>query len=100
MDTLTKMNVFVLVLAAVLLAMACVKADRVRAWRESINPSAPEVPDASFVLARVVLVTMAGIGIYTAVQGFGVSDDMSWSDDELTSAVQGATDDLDGFTFQ
>jgi hypothetical protein len=100
MDTLTKLNVFVLVLSAVLLAMACVKADRVRAWREGINPSAPEVPDASFTVARVVLVAMAGFGVYTALQGFGVSDDLAWSEGELTSAVRGATSDLDGFTFQ
>src|SRR5882757_5505447 len=98
MDALTKMNLFVLVLAAVLLAMACVKADRVRAWRDGINPSAPEVPDAAFTVARVILVTMAGVGVYTSIQGFGVADDMSWSGNELTSAVQGATDDLDGFT--
>ncbi|MBK3576831.1 hypothetical protein JHN63_24090 [Streptomyces sp. MBT65] len=100
MDTLTKLNVFVLVLSAVLLAMACVRADRVRAWRSGINPSAPEVPDASFTVARVVLVAMAGLGLCTALQGFGVSDDLAWSEGELTSAVRGATSDLDGFTFQ
>ncbi|MFJ5034614.1 hypothetical protein ACIQB5_42700 [Streptomyces sp. NPDC088560] len=71
MNTLDRLNVPLLIGAAVLLAMACVKADRVRAWRDSINPSAPEVPDSAFVAARVVLVTMAGIGVYTAVQGFG-----------------------------
>jgi len=100
MDTLSRMNVAVLVLAAVLVAMACVKADRIRAWRAGINPSAPEVPDGSFVLARVVLLTMAGFGVYMAIQGFGVSDDLSWSGGELTSAVRGATDDLDGFPYQ
>jgi hypothetical protein len=100
METLNETNVAVLVLAAVLVAMACVKADRVRAWREGINPSAPEVPDGAFVLARVVFLSIAGLGVYTAVQGFGVADDLSWSEGELTSAVRGATDDLDGFPFQ
>ncbi|MDH6624203.1 hypothetical protein M2271_002000 [Streptomyces sp. LBL] len=96
MDALTKLSVFGLVLSAGLLAMACVKADRIRAWRASINPSAEELPDAFFVVARVALVTMAGVGIYLGVQSFGVSDDTSWDDSELTSAVQGAADALDG----
>ncbi|MET7574834.1 hypothetical protein ABZT04_41145 [Streptomyces sp. NPDC005492] len=100
MDTLTKLNIFGLALSAVFLAMACVKADRVRAWRADFNPSAPDVPNSAFTLARLLFVTIAGIGIYTSVQGFGVSDDMSWSDDELTSAVRGATDDLDGYRYQ
>ncbi|MEV0641345.1 hypothetical protein AB0I77_41770 [Streptomyces sp. NPDC050619] len=96
MDALTKMNVLSLVLCAVLLAMACIKADRIRAWRAGINPSAEELPDAFFAVARVLLVAMAGVGIYLSVQGFGVSDDTAWDDSELTSAVQGATDALDG----
>jgi hypothetical protein len=96
----TELNLLLLGLAAVLLAMACVKADRVRAWRAGINPSATELPDAAFTVARVLFVVMAGWGVYTAVQGFGVSDDSQWSDDELTSAVQGATASLDGsFTY-
>ncbi|MFJ6899088.1 hypothetical protein [Streptomyces hokutonensis] len=100
MDTLNETNVAVLVLAAVLVAMACVKADRIRAWREGVNPSAPAVPDGAFVLARVVLLSIASAGVYSAVQGFGVADDLSWSESELTSAVRGATDDLDGFAYQ
>ncbi|SED85524.1 hypothetical protein SAMN05216532_5981 [Streptomyces sp. 2231.1] len=100
MDALTGLNVLGLALSAVLLAMACVKADRVRGWRASIDPSAPEIPDAAFVVARVVLVTLAGLGVYTAVQGFGVSDDSSWNDSELTNAVHRATDELDGYRFQ
>ncbi|MER6034458.1 hypothetical protein ABT133_11180 [Streptomyces sp. NPDC001835] len=99
MDALTKMNVFLLVLCAVLLGMACVPADRVRAWRAGINPSAPELPGASFVVARVLFVALAIAGVCTAVQGFGVSDRMSWSDSELTSAVHQATDDLDGYAY-
>ncbi|MGQ4415415.1 hypothetical protein ACN6LA_007567 [Streptomyces sp. SAS_269] len=99
MDALTKMNVFLLALCAVLLAMACVKADRVRAWRAGINPSAPQLPDSAFVVARVIFVALAVGGVYTAVQGFGVSDRMSWSDGELTSAVHQATDDLDGYAY-
>ncbi|MER6157630.1 hypothetical protein ABT147_19110 [Streptomyces sp. NPDC001868] len=46
-----------LVLPAALLAMACVKADRVRAWRSRVNPSAEELPDAAFTVARITLVT-------------------------------------------
>ena len=72
MDALTELTVLGLILSAALLAMACVKADRVRAWRSSINPSAEELPDAAFTAARVILVTAAGIGIYLAIQSFGV----------------------------
>jgi hypothetical protein len=98
-NTLDKLNVLLLFASAVLLAMACVKADRVRAWRERLNPSAPELPDAAFVCARVVFVALAACGVYTAVQGFGVSDGQSWDDKELASAVRQATDDLDGYRF-
>ncbi|MGW0086347.1 hypothetical protein [Streptomyces sp. NPDC003393] len=52
------------VLSAVLVAMACGKA-RVRAWRTSINPSAPEVADASFTVARILLLVMAALGVCT-----------------------------------
>lgn len=100
MDALTKLNLLGLVLSAVLLAMACVKADRVRAWRTSVNPSAPDLPDSAFVAVRLIFLSLAGIGVYMTVHGFGVSDDVSWSDGELTSAVRQATDDLDGYTFQ
>ncbi|WP_327343281.1 hypothetical protein [Streptomyces europaeiscabiei] len=100
MDALTELTVLGLVLSAVLLAMACVKADRVRAWRSSINPSAEELPDAAFTAARVILVTAAGIGIYLAIQSFGVADDASWDDSELTTAVQGAADGLDGYMYR
>lgn len=80
MDALTELNVLGLVLSAVLLAMACIKADRIRAWRANINPSAEELPDAFFFVSRVALVAMAGAGIYLCVQGFGVSDDTAWDD--------------------
>ncbi|MEU9571752.1 hypothetical protein AB0D62_18040 [Streptomyces massasporeus] len=96
MDALTQLNVLGLVLSAVLLAMACIKADRVRGWRAGINPSAEEVSDASFVAARFIFVALAGVGIYLSVQGFRVSDDTAWDDAELTTAVQGATVALDG----
>jgi hypothetical protein len=100
MDALNQLNVLGLVLAAVLVAMACVKSDKVRSWRANVNPSAPDLPDSAFVAARVLFLSLAGIGVYLAIQGFGVSDDGSWSDDELTGAVQRATDDLNGYTFQ
>ncbi|MFF9154016.1 hypothetical protein ACF1AB_17495 [Streptomyces sp. NPDC014846] len=100
MDAPTQLNVLGLVLSAVLLAMACVRADRVRGRRTSVDPPAPEIPDAAFVVARVVLVTPAGLGVHTAVQGFGVSDDASWNDSELTNAVHRATDEPDGYRFR
>ncbi|MGJ5800031.1 hypothetical protein ACSCB1_13030 [Streptomyces europaeiscabiei] len=100
MDALTELTVLGLILSATLLAMACVKADRVRAWRSSINPSAEELPDAAFTAARVILVTAAGVGIYLAIQSFGVADDASWDDSELTTAVQGAADGLDGYMYR
>ncbi|MER6976380.1 hypothetical protein ABT317_04840 [Streptomyces carpinensis] len=84
------------ILSAVLVAMACVKASRVRAWRHSVNPSAPEVPESSFVVARVLLLVMAALGLYTGFHTLAVADDGAWSDDELTSAVRGATEDLNG----
>lgn len=74
MTPLEKMSVFGLVLAAVMLAMACVKADRVRAWRESFNPSAPDVPDSAFVVARLTLVTMAVLMIVVSVRGLATGD--------------------------
>ncbi|WP_409469336.1 hypothetical protein [Streptomyces sp. HC307] len=97
---LTKLSVILFVLSAVLVAMACVKADRVRAWRESLNPSAPEVPDVAFVVARIILVGVAVGGVVVGIQGLTVEDDSKWSDNELTSAVRGATEALDGsFTY-
>ncbi|WP_327727580.1 hypothetical protein OG250_10995 [Streptomyces sp. NBC_00487] len=89
MNALAVTNVLSLVLAAVFLVMACVKADWVRAWRSRVNPSAEELPDAAFTAARVILVLMAGMGIYLAIQGFSVSDDAAWDGSELTGAVQG-----------
>jgi hypothetical protein len=96
MDALTVLNLLSLVLSAVFLATACVKADRVRAWRSRINPSAEELSDAAFTAARVILVLMAGIGIYLATQGFSVSNDAARDASEPTEAVQVATNDLDG----
>lgn len=99
MNALDKLNVLLLLVSAVLIAMACVKADRVRAWRQSLTPSAPDLPDTAFGCARVVFLALAACGVYTAVHGFGVSDAQSWDDKELTSAVRQATDDLDGYRF-
>jgi hypothetical protein len=92
--------VILFVLAAILLLMACVKADRVRSWRESLNPSAPDIPDAAFVVARITLIGVAVGCVVTGVRGLGVEDGSKWSDDELKSAVAGATTELDGsFTY-
>lgn len=90
------LNVVVFALATGLIAMGCVKADRVRRWRESFSPSAPELPDSAFIAARVVLFGMAGIGIFSAFPFMAVVADGEWSDDELSSAVSQATAELDG----
>jgi hypothetical protein len=89
MDALTQLNVLGLILSAVLLAMACIKADRIRAWRAGINPSTEELPDAFFVAARVTFVALERAGLRRLRR-------TAWDDSELTSAVQGATDALDG----
>ncbi|MFK4800072.1 hypothetical protein ACI3K5_15445 [Streptomyces sp. MPA0124] len=97
---LTGLAIFLFVLAALLVLMACVKADRVRSWREVLNPSAPDLPDAAFVVGRAVLILMAAVCVVVGFQGLAVQDDGEWSDDELTSAVEGATQALDGsFTY-
>ncbi|WP_314414843.1 hypothetical protein [Streptomyces sp. DSM 40484] len=93
---MTAMIVFIFVLCALLILMACIKADRVRSWRESLNPSAPEIPDAGFTVARLILVALAVVGMIIAFQGITAQDSGGWSDEELTSAVEGATDALDG----
>lgn len=95
---MTGMATVTFVLSGLLILMACVKADRVRSWRESWNPSAPDVSDGAFVAARFLLVAMAVGGVVVGVQGLKVQDDVGWSDDELTSAVKGATASLDGST--
>ncbi|MEU3897704.1 hypothetical protein [Streptomyces sp. NPDC045251] len=64
---MTELSVITFVLAAVLIGMACVKADRVRSWRESLNPSAPEVPDSAFVAARVLFVVMAAACVWVGL---------------------------------
>ncbi len=97
---LTKMSIITFALAAVLIAMACIKADRVRAWRESLNPSAPDIPDAAFVAARILFIGMAVIGTVRGFQGLAVEDDLKWSDDELKSAVEQATYELDGSLYR
>jgi hypothetical protein len=88
--------VILIVLAAGLIAMGCVKADRIRGWRESFNPSAPDISDSAFVAARVVLFGMAGICIFSAFQLMAVAANAEWSDDELSSAVSQATSELNG----
>ncbi|MDX3434037.1 MULTISPECIES: hypothetical protein [unclassified Streptomyces] len=90
------MVVLLLVLAAGLVAMGCVRADQVRRWRRSLSPSAPEVPDSAFVVARVALFGMAGIGVFSAFQFMAVVADAEWSDDELSHAVGQATEELNG----
>ncbi|MFI1365314.1 hypothetical protein [Streptomyces griseochromogenes] len=90
------MTVLLFLLSAGLMAMACVKADRVRSWRESLNPSAPDIADSSFTVARTALLAMAAFGIYYGFQSLAVADEAKWSGGELTRAVLGAADALDG----
>ncbi|MGW7068722.1 hypothetical protein ACWGII_09050 [Streptomyces sp. NPDC054855] len=97
---LTKLSVFLFVLSGLLILMACVTADRVRSWRTSLNPSAPGIPDAAFIVARLLLVGFAVGGVIQGFQGLAVSDGQKWSDDELTSAVEQATYELDGFLYR
>ncbi|MGW7276191.1 hypothetical protein ACWGH5_37500 [Streptomyces sp. NPDC054864] len=94
---LTRLSVFLFLLSGLLIAMACVKAHRVRSWRTSLNPSAPDIPDAAFIVARFLLVGFAVGGVIQGFQGLAVADGQKWSDDELTSAVEQATYELDGF---
>ncbi|MEV5433245.1 hypothetical protein [Streptomyces sp. NPDC052701] len=93
---MTGLTIFMFVLSALLILMACIKADRVRSWRESVNPSAPDIPDAAFTVARIVLVVMAVVNVVLGFRGLAAQDTMDWSDEELTSAVEGATEALDG----
>ncbi|GAA3993264.1 hypothetical protein GCM10022384_46150 [Streptomyces marokkonensis] len=93
---MTTLSVISFVLAALLIAMGCVKADRIRSWRTALNPSAPEISDAAFVAARVLLLATAAACLWAGVQGLAAEDDSKWSDDELTSAVQGAVTAVDG----
>ncbi|KOX03688.1 hypothetical protein ADK65_05475 [Streptomyces sp. NRRL B-1140] len=97
---LTQLSIILFVLAALLILMACVKAQRVRSWRESLNPSAPEVPDVAFVVARITLIGMAAVCAVMGFRGVDVQDRWKWSDDELQSAVEQATHELDGFLYR
>jgi hypothetical protein len=90
------MSLLLFAASAGLMAMACVRAGRVRAWREALNPSAPAIPDIDFTIARVLFLGMAALGIYFGFQSLSMAADAKWSDAELTRAVRSATDDLDG----
>ncbi|MFD7438969.1 hypothetical protein [Streptomyces sp. NPDC059861] len=68
------MTAFGFILAALLVIVACIKSDRVRAWRESLNPSAPEVPDSAFVAARILLLVLAAAVVYANVQVMVLSE--------------------------
>ncbi|MER5552739.1 hypothetical protein ABT001_13825 [Streptomyces sp. NPDC002793] len=85
-----------LILAVGLVAMGCVKAERVRGWRTFSNPSAPEISDSVFVLARVVLFGTAAVCVFSGFRLLAVSADAEWSDDELSSVVSQATSELHG----
>jgi hypothetical protein len=72
--SVTTMTAFGFVLAGVCVLMACIKADRVRTWRSNLNPSAPDIPDSAFVVARITLLVMAGLVVYANVQVMALSD--------------------------
>lgn len=76
--------------------MGCVTKTRVRAVRHALNPSAPELPDAAFVVGRIVLLGLAGVGVFTTIQLMDTSDRAEWNDDELTRATGQAATALDG----
>ncbi|MEV5613214.1 hypothetical protein [Streptomyces sp. NPDC052225] len=97
---MTGMAVVVLALAAVLVAMACAKADWVRSIRRRTYPSGAELPTAAFVVARVVLLTMAALSIWQGAQMLALNSNGKWSDAELTNAVTQTTDDLDGYWYR
>ncbi|MEU6659918.1 hypothetical protein [Streptomyces sp. NPDC046821] len=86
-------------IAGVLLLAACVKADRVRGWRQSLNPSAPDLPDAAFVVGRGIFLIMAAVMVFEGFNLVRISADSEWSDAELASAVRQAADDLDGWGY-
>ncbi|MER5304790.1 hypothetical protein ABT039_35705 [Streptomyces lasiicapitis] len=92
------MVVFSFVLAALLAAMGCVKADWVRALRRSSSPSASELSDGAFALGRVALFATAAFAVYSGVQLGTAADNAEWNNDELTSAVGNATYELDGMS--
>ncbi|MET9497798.1 hypothetical protein [Streptomyces sp. NPDC006552] len=87
-------------MAAVLVAMACVRADRVSALRRRTHPSGGQLPPAAFAVARAVLLTMAAICVWQGAQARATDADSRWSDAELTSAAHRAADDLDGYWYR
>ncbi|MFE2292337.1 hypothetical protein [Streptomyces sp. NPDC059452] len=92
------MVVFTFVLAGLVVAMGCIKADRVRSWRRALNPSAPELPDAAFTVGRIVLFGMAGLCLYSAFQFMAVTANAEWSDEELASAVSQSVAEMNGMS--
>ncbi|MEV3861034.1 hypothetical protein AB0J38_42835 [Streptomyces sp. NPDC050095] len=97
---MTGMAVTLFVLAAVLVAMTCVKADWIRSVRSRTHPSGEELSTSTFVVARVTLLVMAALCIWQGADATAMSADSEWSDDELTSAVRETTDDLDGWMYR
>ncbi|PZH15255.1 hypothetical protein C1I97_08685 [Streptomyces sp. NTH33] len=71
---MTKVIVISFVLTAVPAEAGCVRADRVRAWREALNPSAPDVPDAAFVVARLLFFSMAAVMLFRGFRLMAVAD--------------------------
>ncbi|MFI7388624.1 hypothetical protein [Streptomyces sp. NPDC049813] len=88
------------VLAALLVALACVKADRVRAVRRRTYPSGGELPTSAFVLARALFLAVAAICVWQGAQALALTNDARWSDDELTDAAHQAAADLDGYWYR
>ncbi|MFI0242688.1 hypothetical protein [Streptomyces sp. NPDC016845] len=97
---MTGLALTLFVLAAVLVAMCCVGADRVRSVRRRTHPSGGDLPASAFVAARTALLVMAAICVWQGVEGLAAANGDEWSDDELTSAVRQSADDLDGYWYR
>lgn len=97
---MTGMAVFLFFLAALLLTMACVKADWVRSVRRRTYPSGEELPGSAFAVLRVVLLVMAALCIWQGAGAVAMSADSEWSEDELDNAVTRTTSDLDGWMYR
>ncbi|MDF3302666.1 hypothetical protein [Streptomyces tropicalis] len=93
---MTTMVVVSFSVAAVMALAGCLRSAWVRAWRRRLSPGAPELPDASFVLARVVFFALAGVLVFSGFRLVSVDDAAAWSDGELASAVEQAAYALDG----
>ncbi|MEV1024152.1 hypothetical protein [Streptomyces sp. NPDC050264] len=97
---MTGLALLLFALSALLIAMACVRADWVRSIRRRTYPSGGELPTSAFVTARVLFLAMSLWGVWQGAQALALDSNSRWSHDELTSAVQQTTDNLDGYWYR